>query len=104
MRRSRAHQAIEILSIVMQPTKLTRVLQKANLSYQDGLKLLANLEKLGLIQKVFSINGRKISKRPFFIITSKGLEALKLWHQLKELLGGVVYNETSNGNIDDGNP
>jgi len=90
MRRSRAQQAIEVLSIVKRPTRPTRIIQTANLSVNSGTKLLAELETLGLIRKVFQISSAKIKRRSFVIITEKGLEALKLWHQLKELLGGLV--------------
>ena len=90
MRRNRAQQVMAILSITKHPMRPTRIIQTANLSVNSGTKLLAELEKLGLIRKVFQVSGAKIKRRSFVTVTEKGLEALKLWHQLKALLGGVV--------------
>ena len=90
MRRNRVQQVMAILSITKHPMRPTRIIQTANLSVNSGTKLLAELETLGLIRKVFQISSAKIKRRSFVIITEKGLKALKLWHQLKELLGGLV--------------
>ena len=91
MRRNKVQQVMANLSITKHPMRPTRILQVANLSVNGGTKLLAELEKLGLIKKVFQVSGAKIKRRSFVTITEKGLEALKLLNQLKELLGSLVW-------------
>ena len=90
MRRNRVQQVMAILSITKHPMRPTRILQVTNLSVNKGTKLLAELETLGLIRKVFQVSSAKIKRRSFVTITEKGLEALKLLNQLKVLLGGVI--------------
>ena len=100
VKRNKMEQIFDILSAVRTSKQPTRVMYAANLEYKTMMKLLKILEEHGLVEK--ACKKRRKSYAYTYQATNKGLEALKLWHQLQALLGGVVCNETSNGNIDDG--
>ena len=83
MRRSKLEMYIDILNVLAHrgPLKLTHVMYKANVNCNILKEYLDFLIKKGLIEK------RTITKmRVVFAITQRGINALKYFHELTQVL------------------
>jgi len=88
MRRSKIEQVLDILSAVRDAKRPTRIMYAVNLDYRTMKRLLKKLEEQRLIESICKKHRKSCSYT--YCMTERGLEALRLWHQLKVLLGGVM--------------
>ncbi len=69
---------VEILSLCKLPQNKTRIMYNTNLSWEMAQKYLAQLQSRGLLEVHHS--------RTKYSTTPKGLEFIKKWSELAELL------------------
>jgi len=85
-RRSRTDMLVEVLNVLNErsPQLKTHILYKINANFNMCVTYLNELEQKGLIEKHCpETKGERFS----WIITQKGLSALKLYQNFKEIMG-----------------